>query len=42
MDYYYLTKEDRDAIMELGVGSNNGEKILKEISKSVKTGFTRR
>ncbi|CAG8597353.1 599_t:CDS:10 [Diversispora eburnea] len=42
MDYYYLTKDDWDAIMELGVGSNDGEKILKEIDKYVKTNFTKR
>ncbi|CAG8445116.1 782_t:CDS:10 [Acaulospora colombiana] len=42
MNYYYLSKDDWDAIIELGVGSNDGEKTLKKIDKSVKSNFTRR
>ncbi|CAG8538365.1 16047_t:CDS:2 [Acaulospora morrowiae] len=42
MDYYYLSKEDWEAIIELGIGSNDGEKTLKSIDKSVKANFTRR
>ncbi|CAG8620339.1 19184_t:CDS:10 [Cetraspora pellucida] len=39
MDQYYLNKEDWDAIVELSIG---GDKILKEIDKSVKAAFTRK
>lgn len=42
MDEYYLTKEDWDAILELGVGDDfDGEKILKMIPPAVKSSFTR-
>ncbi|CAG8492742.1 13931_t:CDS:10 [Dentiscutata heterogama] len=39
MDQYYLSKDDWDAIMELSFG---GDKILKDIDKSVKTAFTKK
>ncbi|CAG8476550.1 8579_t:CDS:10 [Dentiscutata erythropus] len=39
MDQYYLSKDDWDAIMELSFG---GDKILKDINKSVKAAFTKK
>lgn len=42
MDEYYLTKEDWDVIMELGVGSNKPEDVLKSVPTAVKSGFTRK
>ena len=39
MDSYYLTKDDWDAILELGVGPMNMENI--KIDSQVKTSFTR-
>lgn len=41
MDDYFLGLEDRDNILELGVGLNDGEKVLKSIPKDVKSSFTR-
>ncbi|KAK9238418.1 replication factor RFC1 C terminal domain-containing protein [Lipomyces kononenkoae] len=41
MDGYYLTKEDFDAILELGVGPQNGEELWKKIPTATKTAFTR-
>lgn len=41
MDEYYLGKEDWDAFVELGVGENNGDDVLKNIPTAVKTAFTR-
>lgn len=42
MDYYYLTKEDWDAIIDFGVGTASGDVILKKIPTKVKTAFTRK
>ncbi|KAK9365344.1 replication factor RFC1 C terminal domain-containing protein [Lipomyces kononenkoae] len=42
MDSYYLTKEDFDAILELGVGPQNGEELWKKIPTATKTAFTRK
>lgn len=42
MDYYFLTKEDWDAIIDFGVGAANGDAILKKIPTKVKTAFTRK
>lgn len=42
MDAYYLSKEDWDAIVELGVGEHKDEKVLKSISTGTKTAFTKR
>lgn len=42
MDYYYLTKEDWDGIVDFGVGNNKGEAILKKIPTKLKTSFTRK
>lgn len=39
MDSYFLTKDDWDAILELGVGDSNMEKI--KIESSAKAAFTR-
>uniref|UniRef100_A0A060T2G1 Replication factor C subunit 1 n=1 Tax=Blastobotrys adeninivorans TaxID=409370 RepID=A0A060T2G1_BLAAD len=42
MDNYYLTKEDWDVIMELGVGPKSGEALAKGLPTAVKTAFTRK
>ncbi|PWN47197.1 DNA replication factor C, large subunit [Violaceomyces palustris] len=42
MDDYYLTIEDRDAILELGLEPNNGEAMVKKVATAVKTSFTRK
>jgi replication factor C subunit 1 len=41
MDEYYINKEDWDAILELGLGANSGDVILKMIQSSTKSAFTR-
>lgn len=41
MDSYYISKEDFDMIMELGVGDKSGEKLLKKVDTNVKRTFTR-
>ncbi|OUM66743.1 hypothetical protein PIROE2DRAFT_68911 [Piromyces sp. E2] len=41
MDSYYISKEDFDMIMELGVGDKSGEKLLKKIDTNTKRTFTR-
>ncbi|GJJ07431.1 hypothetical protein Clacol_001633 [Clathrus columnatus] len=41
MDMYYLSKEDWDTILELGVGDHKDEKVLKTISAATKSAFTR-
>ncbi|GAA6026332.1 hypothetical protein JCM10207_008062, partial [Rhodosporidiobolus poonsookiae] len=43
MDDYYLSKEDWDAIVELGVGEEfEQEKVLKKIDSKTKSAFTRK
>ncbi|KIJ38684.1 hypothetical protein M422DRAFT_258556 [Sphaerobolus stellatus SS14] len=42
MDEYYLSKDDWDTIVELGVGDSKDEKILKGISTATKTAFTKK
>jgi len=42
MDNYYLSKDDWDTIVELGVGANKDEAILKKISTATKTNFTKK
>ncbi|KAK9247244.1 replication factor RFC1 C terminal domain-containing protein [Lipomyces tetrasporus] len=42
MDSYYMTKEDFDAILELGVGPQNGEELWKKIPTATKTAFTKK
>lgn len=42
MDYYYLSKEDWDIIIDFGVGNQKGDMILKKIPTKLKTAFTRK
>ncbi|KAF7331659.1 Replication factor C subunit 1 [Mycena kentingensis (nom. inval.)] len=42
MDEYYLTKEDWDAIVELGVDERKDELVLKKIATATKTSLTKR
>lgn len=42
MDEYYLSREDWDTIVELGVDQNKDELVLKKISASTKTSFTKK
>lgn len=42
MDYYYLSREDWDNIIDFGVGANKGAENLKKIPTKVKTAFTRK
>jgi len=42
MDDYYLSKEDWDTIVELGVGDNKDDIVLKKIPGATKTALTRR
>ncbi|GJJ70064.1 replication factor C subunit 1 [Entomortierella parvispora] len=41
MDSYYLSKEDWDTILELGIGRNDGQKVLDNIPTATKSAFTR-
>jgi len=42
MDEYYLSREDWDTIVELGVDDRRDELVLKKIPTAVKTTFTRK
>jgi hypothetical protein len=42
MDEYFLSKDDWDAIVELGVGDNEMEAVLKKIDSKVKGSLTRK
>ena len=42
MDEYYIGRDEWEAILELGVGDNNGEATLKNIATATKTAFTRK
>ncbi|KAG8981914.1 hypothetical protein FRC05_000056 [Tulasnella sp. 425] len=42
MDEYFLSKEEWDYLVELGVGERNDEAVLKKIPTAVKTAFTRK
>ena len=42
MDEYYLSKEDWDTIVELGVGDRKDDLVLKKIAPATKTAFTRK
>jgi replication factor C subunit 1 len=42
MDEYYLSKEDWDTIVELGVGDRKDDVVLKKIAPATKTAFTRK
>ena len=42
MDDYFLSKEEWDTIVELGVGENQDEQALKKIASQAKSAFTRK
>lgn len=42
MDHYYLTREDWDLLVELGVGPASADAVLKRIATKTKTAFTRK
>ncbi|KAH7881856.1 replication factor RFC1 C terminal domain-containing protein [Phlebopus sp. FC_14] len=42
MDEYYLSREDWDTIVELGVDQNRDDIVLKKISTATKTAFTKK
>ncbi|KAG0047119.1 hypothetical protein BGZ83_007755 [Gryganskiella cystojenkinii] len=42
MDSYYLSKEDWDTILELGIGRNDGAKVMDNIPSQTKSAFTRK
>ncbi|QRW02006.1 replication factor C subunit 1 [Ceratobasidium sp. AG-Ba] len=42
MDSYYLSKDDWDSVVELGVGTNNGDELMKKVPGPVKAAFTRK
>lgn len=42
MDRYYLSKDEWDSLVELGIGENAGDPILKNIKTQTKTAFTRK
>jgi replication factor C subunit 1 len=42
MDEYYLSKDEWDAIVEMGIGENTGDALLKKIPTQTKSAFTRK
>ncbi|KAF9986298.1 hypothetical protein BGZ65_008089 [Modicella reniformis] len=42
MDGYYLNREDWDTILELGIGKNDGKKVMENIPTATKAAFTRK
>ncbi|KII83418.1 hypothetical protein PLICRDRAFT_148179 [Plicaturopsis crispa FD-325 SS-3] len=42
MDEYYLSREDWDTVVELGVGQNKDVDVLKKISTATKTALTKK
>lgn len=42
MDSYYLSKEEWDTIVELGVGAQSDDQVLKKIPTQAKSAFTRK
>lgn len=42
MDDYYITREDWDTIVELGIGEEKGDVVLKKIPTATKSAFTRK
>ncbi|TEB28982.1 DNA replication factor C, large subunit [Coprinellus micaceus] len=42
LDDYFLSKEEWDTIIELGVGANQDEQVLKKITSQAKSAFTRK
>lgn len=41
MDSYYLSKDDFDIIMEMGIGEKSGEVLMKKVNPNTKRTFTR-
>lgn len=42
MDEYFLSKDEWDTLVELGVGSHKDEFVLKKVSTATKTSFTKK
>lgn len=42
MDEYFLSKDEWDTLVELGVGSHKDELILKKVPTATKTSFTKK
>jgi replication factor C subunit 1 len=42
LDEYYLSKEDWDTIVELGVDNRKDDLVLKKISAATKTALTKK
>jgi replication factor C subunit 1 len=42
MDEYYLSREDWDTVVELGVGDRKDDVLLKKIPATTKAAFTRK
>ena len=42
MDGYFLSREDWDTIVDLGLGAHKGEDVLKKIPTQTKSAFTRK
>jgi replication factor C subunit 1 len=42
MDEYYLSREDWDTVVELGVDQNKDDLVLKKISTATKTTLTKK
>ena len=42
MDEYFLSKDEWDTLVELGVGSHKDELVLKKVAPATKTSFTKK
>jgi replication factor C subunit 1 len=42
MDEYFISRDDWDTLVELGVDEHKDELVLKKISAATKTSFTRK
>jgi hypothetical protein len=42
MDEYFLSKDEWDTLVELGVGSYKDELVLKKVATATKTSFTKK
>lgn len=42
MDEYFLSKDEWDTLVELGVGNHKDELVLKKVSTATKTSFTKK
>ena len=42
MDDYYLTLEDRETVLELGMDGNNAEELSRQIPSAAKAAFTKK